>query len=180
MAASGILRKIIRECDIKVMAEIGVYKKQMLRRIMQSEENKLLREYWAIDPWKELDERYGGPGNLSQGDWDSLYWRACKYMPYRKQLRILRLTSEEASQLFPLPQFKGHFDLVYIDASHFYEDVVNDIKCWLPLVKEGKYIGGHDYNKGSAKGHDVKRAVLQFFKEEDLELFGGGVWLKKV
>jgi len=36
-------------------------------------------------------------------------------------------------------------DFVYIDASHRYEDVAADIDFWLPLVKKGGIIAGHDY-----------------------------------
>ena len=36
------------------------------------------------------------------------------------------------------------FDIVYIDASHIYPDVVADINAWWPKVKKGGYICGHD------------------------------------
>jgi predicted O-methyltransferase YrrM len=37
-------------------------------------------------------------------------------------------------------------DVVFIDMSHSYEDVLQDIEMWLPKVKTGGYLAGHDYN----------------------------------
>jgi predicted O-methyltransferase YrrM len=37
------------------------------------------------------------------------------------------------------------FDLVYIDAAHDRENVTKDILAWLPKVKDGGTIAGHDY-----------------------------------
>jgi predicted O-methyltransferase YrrM len=36
-------------------------------------------------------------------------------------------------------------DFCFIDGSHNYEDVTRDIDLWLPKVKTGKCISGHDY-----------------------------------
>lgn len=36
-------------------------------------------------------------------------------------------------------------DIVFIDMDHTYEAVKKDIKSWLPKVKLGGYIAGHDY-----------------------------------
>jgi hypothetical protein len=36
-------------------------------------------------------------------------------------------------------------DFVFIDAAHDYESVRQDILTWLPKIKKGGYIGGHDF-----------------------------------
>ena len=54
----------------------------------------------------------------------------------------LRMTSLKAADMF-MDQW---FDFVYIDASHEYQDVKDDINAWLPKVKKGGIIAGDDYN----------------------------------
>lgn len=45
-------------------------------------------------------------------------------------------------------KFKNNsLDFCFIDALHTYEAVKEDIKTWLPKVKPGKYIGGHDADR---------------------------------
>jgi len=51
-------------------------------------------------------------------------------------------------------------DFVYIDGDHRYEAVYRDIELYLPKVRIGGLIGGHDY-KPREKG--VIRAVNEFF-----------------
>lgn len=63
-------------------------------------------------------------------------------------------------------------DAVFIDASHEYEDVKADIAAWLPKVKPGGILAGHDIDEAG---------VLRAVKESGLP-FGimGRCWLVKV
>jgi predicted O-methyltransferase YrrM len=54
-------------------------------------------------------------------------------------------------------------DFVFIDGDHRYECVLADIQAWLPKVKAGGIIAGHDYGWCS----DVRRAVHEVFGEAD-------------
>jgi hypothetical protein len=76
--------------------------------------------------------------------------------------------------------FNIECDLVYIDACHKYECVVNDIKHWLPLTK--KVISGHDYNTDEfIRVHPhiagVKVAINEIFNDPD-KVYGDGSWFK--
>jgi predicted O-methyltransferase YrrM len=55
-------------------------------------------------------------------------------------------------------------DFVYIDAAHDYENVKKDILAWLPKVKNGGCIAGHDYRYDPNIG--VYEAVNDIFVEE--------------
>lgn len=58
--------------------------------------------------------------------------------------KTIRAESAEASSLFA----DQSCDVVYIDMDHSYDAVIRDIKLWLPKVKMGGFIGGHDYHIG--------------------------------
>lgn len=65
-------------------------------------------------------------------------------------------------------------DFVFIDASHEYEDVRADILAWLPKVKTGGIIGGHDYCDGWA---GVKKAVNEIFENRhQIDNINKSVW----
>lgn len=57
----------------------------------------------------------------------------------------------------------GKADLVYIDADHSYEAVKADIEAWLPHVKPGGFIAGHDYQPDQQPG--VVRAVNELLPD---------------
>ena len=76
---------------------------------------------------------------------------------------------------------KTHFkdksvDIVYIDGLHTYEGVKEDIKNYLPKIKSGGYIAGHDY---CDKFSGVIKAVNEAFGKPD-QLFLDSSWIVKV
>lgn len=157
-----VLADLINENGFGRFAEVGVARSFTLTHILQNTE---LSEYWAIDPWMPYDE-------IIENRWESWHRKACMRMLYFPQLRVLRMNSVLAASIFP----NGYFDMVYIDADHRYEFVLLDIRSWLPKVKKGGILGGHDYgNRGTP---DVKRAVDECFME--VEQFDHCVWTKRI
>ena len=57
----------------------------------------------------------------------------------------VRMKSHEASSVFK----DGFFDLVYIDADHSESEVIRDLNAWIPKVKDGGMICGHDWDRVS-------------------------------
>lgn len=66
----------------------------------------------------------------------------------------------------------GEFDLVYIDALHTRIAVCNDIFRWWPKVREGGYLGGHNY---SPLWPGVVESVGEAFGNPDM-VFGDSSW----
>lgn len=64
-------------------------------------------------------------------------------------VHLIRSTSDEA-----IKHLSESTHFVYIDGLHTYEQVKRDIENYLPLVRQGGFIGGHDYN-----WPEVERAV---------------------
>lgn len=78
---------------------------------------------------------------------------------------FLEMTSEQASIRVP----NNSLDLVFIDADHSYESVKKDIECWLPKVKSGGFITGHDYCNSAHR--DVEKAVDEFFGKDRVSFY---------
>ncbi len=67
-------------------------------------------------------------------------------------------------------------DCIYIDASHEYEDVLQDILLSLTKIKKGGFICGHDYNNDTL---GVIRAVKEVFGNPD-KVYSDTSWMVKI
>jgi len=94
--------------------------------------------------------------------------------PFKSYYTDLRLPSVEASKLFN----DNSIDFIFIDASHEYEDVKNDIIHWLPKVKKNGILSGHDYWADSDSWPGVKKAVNELLK--NTKHTNEGCWIYEV
>lgn len=78
-----------------------------------------------------------------------------KYKPIKK-------LSEDAAKEFD----DNSCDVVFIDMTHTYDHVKQDIQLWLPKVKHGGYIAGHDYQK---YWPGVVKAVDEIFGKKNIK-----------
>jgi cephalosporin hydroxylase len=77
-------------------------------------------------------------------------------LPYANLVELIR--KGESTHIAETNTYR--YGGVYIDASHDYKSVSADIKAWLPFIKIGGVMGGHDYNFAS-----VRMAVDENFTE---------------
>jgi hypothetical protein len=71
-----------------------------------------------------------------------------------KMVRVIEGDSAGSAEYFD----DGSVDFCFIDAAHDYESVVRDIAAWLPKMRPGGIMAGHDY-----PFVDVYKAVLETF-----------------
>jgi cephalosporin hydroxylase len=132
------------------MIEIGSY---MGESTMLFAASGIFDSIWAIDPFKGDDPAMGlGKQGLSWKDIKNEYDNNTRYF---SNITLYEDYSYNVVEKFP----NEYADFIYIDGAHDYESVVQDLECYLPKVKKGGLIGGHDYNKWYEPYEDVMRAV---------------------
>jgi hypothetical protein len=81
--------------------------------------------------------------------------------------KLLRMRSWDAANHFE----DASLDLVFLDADHEIESVRKDIAAWLPKVRRGGVLAGHDF---SHEFPGVMRAVVERFQE--FKVHRGSKW----
>jgi len=162
MRSKTILRRL-PEGRVTV-AEIGVWDGTLSQLLLLRDDLTLI----MVDSWAPMDARrksWTETNDLKALVSDAAMDQAMRtaiastgFAQYRAQ--VLRSDSADAASLVD----DQSLDLAFIDADHSYLGVCRDIQAWLPKVKRGGWIGGHDYGDPSFPG--VEKAVHLFFGPE--------------
>lgn len=152
------------------IAEIGVYRGlcSLFLRYCFPTANRYL-----IDPW-ELGSTYedsDGPVTIKESEMREAFNSVTRCFQNDPLTHILKKTSKEASSLVP-----DSLDLVFIDGNHDYEYVKEDIELWLPKVRSGGILAGHDYDLIENRFPGVKRAVDELFGDQ-ISIGKDNVWM---
>ena len=124
---------------------------------------------FIVDTWKGSQNELNSYHELAVKT--DIYPMFLENMGERKFTPI-RKTSTEASK-----DFKDEScDVVYIDMEHTYEAVKEDIEHWLPKVKKGGYLAGHDYVSHT---QGVIKAVNEAFTSNKIQTIDHGTWIFK-
>lgn len=156
-----------------VGAEIGVYKGGFAEFLRTK-----ARRLYLVDPWYRLTPFWGGERKPEMSAVSALINILSVYREEIESGRIMVVPDFGASFLKGCP--KGHFDWVYLDASHKYEDTLAEIEAAARCIKSGGVLVGDDYDKDPAsKQHGVHRAVGEFLRrnaKSELLLDKGRQW----
>lgn len=119
----------------------------------------------CVDCWEYITIQY----DIDKSKYKDLYSIFLKNIePVKDIITPIKKISWEGAELYD----DLSLDFVFIDAAHDYDSVVKDINAWLPKVKKGGVIAGHDY-LNSPQG--VKRAVDEIIPK--ITVSDGGCWI---
>lgn len=137
------------------LVEVGVYEgKSLAYLVVEAINSGKPIEVVGIDafPWEGLEEKF--KSNMA---------------PLNGKFTYHKSESSEGSKLFQ----NESVDMVFIDADHVYERVKADIAAWLPKIKKGGIIAGHDYNY---QHPGVLQAVDEAFNKQHTYNADEDVW----
>ncbi len=119
---------------------------------------------YCVDQWKAYPEIKASHIVEAENRFDTM----CeKY----SNLTKVKASSEEASKMFEDKSL--HF--VYIDAAHDYKSIKKDIALWLPKVKCGGFIAGHDITI-----LPVKICIDECFGKGNYKIYPDTSWVFKI
>lgn len=135
----------------------------------------------CVDPWAAPTQSYIESGDLISR-WTAKDFFAAEDAA-RATLRfcvdrcdIMKTVSTAAAAQLS----DGSLDVVFLDAEHSESAVTEDIASWLPKVKTGGWIGGHDWQHPRFPLWGVDTAVLKFFDRSRVELGEDYTWFVRV
>lgn len=140
-----------------VGAEVGVWMGDNAYNLLKTNDSLWL---CCVDQWLAGDLEYvasnDGKSKIAQRGFDDAYQTTVNRLKeFESRHMILRMSSLSAANVFK----SKYFDFVFIDGNHSYKHVKQDILAWLPKIKKGGFISGHDF--GVYPG--VAKAVREIF-----------------
>lgn len=134
------LTKLFADLEFHTGAEIGVERGQFSKRLCTS--NPGLKLY-CIDPWLAFPDYRE---HITQSKLDRFFSETQQRLaPYN--CTIIRKTSIDAAADIP----NKSLDFIYIDANHSLLHIIQDLCHWIPKVRRGGVISGHDYARSTNK-----------------------------
>ena len=126
---------------------------------------------FAVDPWETPTEIMSqGYPPLNWPIWPVLYEQFLSNMIHhnvQKKVIPIRATSVKGAEIMKKKHIK--IDVIYIDANHDTEPVLEDLRAWYPLVEGHGLLCGDDWAWPT-----VKNAVFRFATEKNLQVYGKG------
>lgn len=143
------LGHMLTDLGFKNAAEIGVYKGKFTAALAKRAPNMKI---YAIDAWTSYD----GYNDYCKEDLENeAYWETVRKTHDKPNVKLIKGWSTDVAKNFA----DNSLDYIFIDANHQYEFVVEDLKAWVPKVKKGGIVMGHDYFKMTKLNFGVIPAV---------------------
>lgn len=173
----AILRRLPQDKEL-IGAEIGVWQGKTSCRLLAARAKlKLI----MVDPWiaPKKDSSYYKSGDdnarKSKEQHNKDYRTTMKKIAFaRNRAQVFKMTSQKAAELVK----DNSLDFVFVDGDHSYEGVKLDCILWMPKIRKGGIICGHDYNHERLPG--VSKAVNELFNPKEIKLDVNRTWFVKI
>lgn len=160
-----------------ISVELGIFNGDFSQMILEDLKPEKL---YLIDPFEVNEETYGDAMQITTAystykEYNTVFNKFNLHIVCG-QVVLSKKHSYDAVNDYP----NNYFDFIYIDASHLYKDVKRDLNDWLPKLKLGGLMCGHDY----VPMFGVIQAVDEFCAEHNFEMIlfnenGGDFALKQ-
>jgi hypothetical protein len=152
--------------DDSHFVEIGTWKgKSTSYMAVEIANSQKKIQFDCVDTWLGGEEVYEKDPDIINGSLFETFTRNMK--PVEGYYKPIRMTSLEACKLYN----DESLDFVFIDGAHDYDSVRLDVLFWLPKVKTGKFLGGHDFS-----APQVREAIESVLPKDKILIRGNGGW----
>lgn len=153
-----VFKKVIDEVNPRVIVEVGSWKGMSAIEMSKHTKAKI----YCIDTWLGAEEFYTMPPSperdlLKKHGYPQVYYQFLSNIIHAgcvEQIEPMPMTSRMGAKLCPMA------DVIYIDASHEYQDVKEDLASYWQKLNTGGIMFGDDYGNTTFPG--VKQAVDEF------------------
>lgn len=136
------LAQLVQPNHNSVAVEVGVHQATFTVEFLK----KWPGQYIGIDDWRDYSPEYDKLQHPLPSRLLDMAYSIGRTDRFGHRVSFLKTRSHLAARLLP-----NNLDLVYIDAGHYSEEVAADIDSWLPKVREGGILAGHDIDYPQAK-----------------------------
>ncbi len=163
----GLARLASRLPPNSRMVEIGSYRGESAVIFLMAG----VAHIYCVDPWEPGYDVMDSTSFLDFEDVERGFDQRMAHSLYADKFTKMKMTSSEAAGHFD----GAYLDAVYIDGNHQEAAVAEDIRLWLPKIRPGGVIAGHDFDTWRG----VQRAVEAALGRPD-EIFEDSSWMKRV
>lgn len=159
--------KFIEECikPNSVMLEIGAFAGESTKMLLDSGK---IEKLYVIDAWQNGLDTFDPTITCDLGEVEKIFDATVE--PYGDKVVKIKSNSLEYFDKFN----DGFFDIIYHDSCHEYLHVKTEVQLYLPKIKEGGIVSGHDYG---SPFEGVKRAVDELIVIPD-KTYDDYTWVK--
>ena len=167
-----VIEHLMKKYDYDYIVELGVWKGVIPRFILPRNPDW---KYVGVDLYEPQpdnpSETYEPGENGHAWDHETYFKEVSEILDMYDNAKLLRMHTVEAAHEFD----DKSIDFVFVDADHSYEGVKADLEAWIPKIRSGGMIAGHDYTE---EFPGVIEAVHERFA--GVLNFPDNIWAKRI